>query len=210
MSKEQAQYISEIRTTKSEKLRRLRLEGRGGGEKGNYSLSKKWLPLAFSDIPVSHMCCHYLKKQPAAAYEKETGRKPILATMAEESQIRFANWVRYGCNAFDATRPRSAPISFWTEQDVLRYVVENRIALPSVYGDIVEENGVLRTTGLPRTGCIACGFGVHREAHPNRFERLKITHPNQWNYVINKLGMGRALDFIGVSYGREDTDAKTE
>lgn len=49
-----------------------------------------------------------------------------------------------------------------------------------------------------------CMFGVQREAHPNRFERMKITHPKQWDYCINKLGCGAVMDYIGVTYGKED------
>ena len=45
-----------------------------------------------------------------------------------------------GCNAFETTRPMSNPISFWTEQDVLRYIAENSIEIASVYGDIAPIN----------------------------------------------------------------------
>jgi len=30
---------------------------------------------------------------------------------------------------------------------------------------------------------------------------MAITHPKQWNYCINKLGIGQVLDFIGIEYG---------
>jgi hypothetical protein len=35
-----------------------------------------------------------MKKKPAKKYEKETGRKPILATMAEESVLRTHAWLK--------------------------------------------------------------------------------------------------------------------
>ena len=79
----------------------------------------RWEQLKNSDIPISHMCCVKLKKIPAKKYEKESGRKPILATMACESALRKSHWLKEGCNAFNSKRPTSQPMSFWTEQDVL-------------------------------------------------------------------------------------------
>ena len=38
------------------------------------------------------------------------------------------------------------------------------------------------------------------EKEPNRFQMLKQTHPKQYDYIINKLGMGKVLDFIKVKY----------
>ena len=43
-------------------------------------------------------------------------------------------------------------------------------------------------------------FGVHLEKEPNRFQRLKETHLKQYNYCINKLGLGEVLDYINVKY----------
>ena len=201
ISKEQAQYLYEYRTTSSEKLRARRING---DDKGRFKIAKRWLPILSSDIKVSHKCCNFLKKEPAKRYERETGRKPIVATMAEESKLRYNSWIRNGCNAFDGARSMSRPMSFWTEQDVLRYIALNRVEIPSVYGDVVFDGDEFKTTGLDRTGCIACGFGVQLEGHPNRFERLAKSHPKQWDYVINRLGMGRALEAIGVKeYGKE-------
>jgi len=165
-----------------------------------YDLSK-WKYLLESDIPISHMCCDVMKKHPAKKYEKESGKHPILGTMACESQLRTNSWLRSGCNAFDAKRPTSQPMSFWTNQDVLRYLKEFGVKYATVYGDIVESNkGKLITTGVDRTGCMFCMFGVHLEPEPNRFQRMKITHPKQYDYCINKLGIGKVLDYIGVPY----------
>lgn len=43
-------------------------------------------------------------------------------------------------------------------------------------------------------------FGCHLEKSPNRFERMKKTHPKQYDYCINKLKLGEVLDYIGVKY----------
>lgn len=81
--------------------------------------SPKWQYLVDAPFCVSHKCCSVMKKKPSKHYERQTGRKPILGTMACESRLRQTQWAKVGCNAFDAGRPRSAPLSFWTEQDVL-------------------------------------------------------------------------------------------
>ena len=170
-----------------------------------YSVSR-WTWLKDSNIPISNKCCTEMKKKPAKKYEKETGNKPIVGVMACESRTRKAVWLKNGCNAFDSKRPISQPMSFWTEQDVLQYLKEFNIPYTSVYGEIKqEENGKYYTTGYDRTGCVFCGFGCHLEKEPNRFQRLKQTHPKLWNYCMKPwdeggLGMKEVLDYIGVKY----------
>lgn len=166
---------------------------------------KKWKFLYESNIPISEKCCEVMKKKPAKKYEKETGRKPIIATMAEESTLRAQAWLKNGCNAFDGKRRTSQPMSFWTEQDVLTYLKEYHIPYAPVYGEIVDENGKLKTTGASRTGCMFCMFGVHLEKEPNRFQCMKITHPKIHDYCMKPmadggLGLAEVLDFIGVKH----------
>lgn len=117
--------------------------------------------------------------------------------------LRTRLWVQKGCNMFDVKRPMSTPMAFWRECDVLQYVKDYDIPLCSVYGDIVfddqdevegqmdiSEFGLtkevrrLKTTGCQRTGCMFCGFGCHLEKNPNRFERMKVTHPKQYDYIM--------------------------
>lgn len=165
---------------------------------------EKWKPLRDSNIPISAMCCNIMKKKPAKKYEKKTGLTPIVATMACESQNRKTAWLRNGCNAYESERPISQPMSFWTEQDVLQYLKKYNIPYASVYGEIVEDkNGKLHTTGCDRTGCVFCGFGCHLEKEPNRFQRLKQTHPKLWDYCMRPwseggLGMREVLNYINV------------
>lgn len=165
-----------------------------------YDLSK-WKFLLESDIPISHMCCNVMKKNPVKNYEKENNIYPIIGTMACESQLRKTEWLKTGCNGFNKKRPTSQPISFWTEQDILQYIKEFNIPYASVYGEILQdEKGKYYTTGCDRTGCMFCMFGVHLEKEPNRFQRMKITHPKIYEYCINKLGLREVLDYIGVKY----------
>ena len=91
-------------------------------------------------------------------------------------------------------------MSFWVEQDILNYIHIKNLPLASVYGDIIFENGTYNTTGVKRTGCMFCMFGVHLEKGENRFQLMKRTHPKIYDYCINKLGIGRVLDYIGVKY----------
>ena len=170
---------------KGSKYRLDRLNGvlpdKNGG-KSQFNMEKYKFTL---DAPfdISDKCCDSLKKAPSIEYERATGRKPILATMATESKVRTQKWLQEGCNAFDCKRPHSKPVSFWTEQDVLLYIKENNLPLCSVYGEVVtdyetmgqcenqmsfadfgifdNERPLLKTTGCQRTGCVLCGFGCH-------------------------------------------------
>ncbi len=190
------------------------------GEKSQFNMEKYKFTLDAS-FDISDKCCDYLKKEPAHEYEKETRRKPILATMATESRVRTQKWLQEGCNAFDCKRPHSNPMSFWTEQDVLLYIKENNLPICSVYGEVVtdyeamgqcenqmsfadfgifdKERPLLKTTGCQRTGCVLCGFGCHLEKE-SRFLRLKETHPKFYNllYVLKNNGVtyAEAIDWV--------------
>lgn len=102
---------------------------------------------------ISHKCCYIMKKKPAHQFQKQSGLKPIIAVMACESITRQKNWIAHGCNAFKGNDPISKPMSFWTEQDVLKYIKTYDIPIASVYGEIKQdENGKYYTTGCKRTG----------------------------------------------------------
>lgn len=193
-----------------------------GTESGFKKGTAKWSFLLQAPFPVSNKCCSSLKKKPAKQYEKETDRKPIIGTMAMESMQRKTIWEKIGCNAFCGKRPRSAPLAFWTDQDVMHYIKQYSVPYCQVYGDIRvkqarkhEINGqinvidylgcyspedILETTGCDRTGCMFCMFGVHLEKEPNRFQRMKQTHPKQYEYCMNQLGLKEVLEYIGVPY----------
>lgn len=241
-SKEVSQIVREARVGISRgdgsydfRIKKLRGEYRDeNGEISQFN-KKQWEYLLDAPFAISEQCCKIMKKNPSKLYEKETGRKAIIGTMAAESMLRKQRWMRYGCNSFDEKkRPTSNPISFWTKQDILHYIKRNDLPYCSVYGDIrikphgedidqidlidylgcyVPENELI-TTGCDRTGCIFCMFGCHLEKEPNRFQRLKETHPRQYSFCINGgemvdgkwqpnkegLGLGKVLDYIGVKY----------
>jgi 3'-phosphoadenosine 5'-phosphosulfate sulfotransferase (PAPS reductase)/FAD synthetase len=115
--------------------------------------------------------------------------------MANDSQARRWAYLQTGCNAFDQKVPRSRPLGFWTNQDILRYIKENNLSYcDEVYGEIVETDGLLSCTKASHTGCVFCGFGAQRDKH-DRLEQLKIQHPKMWEYGMHKLGMAEVTLF---------------
>lgn len=167
---------------------------------GRFSKTK-YAPLYEMPFKITDRCCNYIKKRPLHQYQTETKRQAIVATTTEESLRRESAWLLNGCNAFNAKTPRSAPMSFWKEQDILHYIVRESLPICSVYGDIVytDSTGLeydarnspfitreteLRCSGCKRTGCVFCAYGMHLEKGETRFQRLKRTHPRLYEYSI--------------------------
>ncbi len=83
--------------------------------------------------------------------------------------------------------------------------------IPEIYGKIITDSeGNLETTGAKRTGCSMCGFGIHMEQRPHRFDKLRERNPKEWEFYMyrcctdpetgEKYGWGRVLDYIGVGW----------
>lgn len=83
--------------------------------------------------------------------------------------------------------------------------------IPTAYGEIAQhENGDYYTTRANRTGCSMCGFGIHLEERPHRFDRLREDNPLEWSFWMykcctdkrtgEKYGWGKVLDYIGVGW----------
>lgn len=206
ISKEVSECVDQARkalTTGKYPYRLAKLMGTAVDKNGNPSKynQKKWRFLLDAPFKISNQCCNVMKKTPAHRFYRETGRVPIVGTMAEESRLRTQQYLKQGCNGFNNKIPTSMPLAFWTEQDILQYIYENNIPYASVYGDIYKDfDGKYRTSGCSRTGCMFCGYGCHLEKNPNRFQQLAITHPKQYDYIINQLGFGEVLDYIHVAY----------
>ena len=189
ISKEQSGWLYDSRTGKTQK------------QKDRLSkVSEKWWYLANAPFLISDKCCNVMKKNPAKKYEKESKRKAFIGKMAMESRKRTQDYLKTGCNAFEVKRPVSNPMGFWVEQDVLHYLKDFKVPYCSVYGKIIKSRNTLYTTGESRTGCMFCMYGVHLEKGENRFQRMSRTHPKQYDYCINKMGLGEVLDYIGVDY----------
>lgn len=201
-SKKIARGILTLRnpTDKNKNVYRLYDEGinRFGRPVNGRRVSNCWRFLCNAPFQVSDHCCEVMKKEPSRRYCRSTGRMPFVGTLACDSKEREITYLKSGCNAYDSKSPKSAPLSFWTEQDVLECIRRHNIPLASVYGDIVEHEGHLVTTGVRRTGCVFCAFGLHmdlRDGDKTRFEHLKQTHPKLWEYVMHKLGLEEVLRY---------------
>lgn len=217
LSKSTARFIRDLQnpTENNTTTRRMRLTGEmANGETTKVGkLSDKWLNKFFkikdkekvevedkSDFKVGEQCCDIMKKKPFHQLEKATGLKPFVGTLADEGRYRKESYLKNGCNAFDIDKPQSRPISFWTTQDVLKYIKENNLDYAAVYGDIKYDGRSYYLTKEQRTGCIYCGFGCHLENEPNRYQRLAETHPELHSYCMNDLGFKEVLEFIDVPY----------
>lgn len=210
ISKEVSQIIGECQTAKrlGKEIPKYHLE-RLLGEKQNKDGSKsqynidKYSFLLDAPFLIGSKCCGIFKKNPSKKFENETGLKPIVATMAVESQLRRSRWLEKGCNSYDSKRPICKPISFWTEQDILHYIKKYDLEIADVYGNIIEDKqgtvdgqmsifdvGIdtniedipLRLTGANRTGCCFCLYGITQD--PLRLLRLKDIEPKKYDFVM--------------------------
>lgn len=173
------------------------LDGNESPYKKRFKHLKKFVGV---DVAISDRCCDLLKEIPMREYERKTGLRPIVAIMASESSRRAQSWFKTGCNVL-GKNSRSKPMSFWTEQDVLKYIVKNRIAIADVYGQVVSDDlfdPEYRTTGEKRTGCMFCAVPL---AHGgNRLPYIKSRYPKLYDTFMNKLGLGAMFKKLGIKY----------
>lgn len=197
-----------------------RLYGLKKDKNGGYSQFnvEKWKFMISAPFNVGGQCCSIMKKSPIHKYAHETKRVAITGQTADESRLRTQQWLKKGCNAFDNKNPISNPMSFWTEQDILHYIYENKVNICSVYGDVIpdvesEVKGQsfisdyidmdtstirFKTTGCKRTGCMFCGFGCHLEQEgEGRFELMKKTHPKIYEWIMKPKEEG-GLDYKNI------------
>ena len=202
------------------------------GEKGHFAtnsamqLPKRWLELfggyenenegvnyKVPPFKVSSRCCEIMKEKPCDIWAKEHNSKPFLGLMASEGGRRQEALEEHGCNYFGKTTIRSAPFAPFLRNDLLQLALDLDVPIPEIYGTIQRDmNGNLYTTGAQRTGCEMCGFGVHMEKRPHRFDKLYDRNPKAWDYWMNnvctdengnKYGWGLVLDYIGVEWRQE-------
>lgn len=177
---------------------------------GGYANKDEGTNYQVPNFKVSSKCCYYLKEKPCNDWAKENNSVPFLGLMASEGGRREKSLMIHGCNYFGKSTIRSAPFAIFSRQDLLRLALELNVPVPEIYGTIEEkEDGTLYTTKAQRTGCSMCGFGIHLEKRPHRFDQLKERNPNEWHYWLyecctdengEKYGWSRVLDYIGVDY----------
>lgn len=188
------------------KLPQKWLEMFAGYENGNEGVNYNIAP-----FKVSNKCCQYMKEQPCDRWAKEHKSRPFLGLMASEGGQREEALTEHGCNYFGKGVIRSAPFTPFLRQDLLQLAIDLNAPVPEIYGLIERRpDGTLYTTGAQRTGCSMCGFGIHMEKRPHRFDQLRVRNPKEWEFWMyscctdpqtgEKFGWGRVLNYIGVEW----------
>ena len=136
-----------------------------GTYKTGFGLSKKARNYVLGDNPhmITHLCCHYLKKEPARAFEKETGLKPILGVRGGESTLRKSKYK--SCFTSDK---KFTPLHDLTDEMLDKIYDKYDIEIPKIYEKVC------------RTGCMGCPYGSWK--HDTEKE-LAVINDNQFNFV---------------------------
>lgn len=115
-----------------------------GTYRTGFSLSKKAREYVLSGKAhkITHLCCHYLKKEPARKFEKETGLKPILGVRGNESGLRKKQYK--SCFTKDK---KFTPLWDLTNEMLDEIYKQYNIEIPKIYDYIC------------RTGCMGCPYG---------------------------------------------------
>ena len=194
---------------------------------GGYENENEGCDFQKPDFLVSSKCCYYLKEKNCDDWGKEHNSVPYLGLMASEGGRRAKSLRMNGCNYFGESTIRSAPFAIFHRQDILTLALEmdeqllreGRITenfvmpdslIPEIYGTIEKKpDGTLYTTKAQRTGCSMCGFGIHMEKRPHRFDLLYESNPKEWDYLMfhmckdadgNDYGWAKVLEYIGVGW----------
>ena len=206
---------------------------------GGYENENEGCDYEKPDFKVSSKCCYYLKEKNCDDWGKEHNSVPYLGLMASEGGRRARSLRMNGCNYFGKSTIRSAPFAIFHRQDILQLALEmdtlwkgglkekyhekllkeNCLSnsfkmpdsiIPEIYGTIEKKpDGTLYTTKAQRTGCSMCGFGIHMEKRPHRFDLLYESNPKEWDYLMfhmckdkdgNDYGWAKVLDYIGVGW----------
>ena len=114
---------------------------------------------------ITHLCCHYLKKEPARKFEKESGLKPILGIRGGESFLRKQQYK--SCFTKDK---KFTPIHDLSDELLEKIIKKYDIEVPKVY-DYVS-----------RTGCMWCPYSSYK--HETEKE-LELINDTQKKFVCN-------------------------
>lgn len=183
---------------------------------GNYQEHRPDICCKCANFKVSAKCCKYMKEDPCDNWAKEHDSYPYLGLMASEGGQREFALMKNGCNYYGKDVIRSAPFAPFMRQDILQLAIDLKVPIPEAYGTIEKkQDGTLYTTKAQRTGCDICGFGIHLEKRPHRFDRLREDNEKAWHFWMyeccvdeetgEKYGWGRVLNWIGIAW--EDSPA---
>ena len=104
---------------------------------------------------ITHLCCHYLKKEPARKFEKESGLKPILGIRGGESFLRRQQYK--SCFTKDK---KFTPIHDLSDELLEKIIKKYDIEVPKIYEHV------------SRTGCVACVYGSWKGETQKELELL--------------------------------------
>lgn len=190
---------------------RMKLSQKWLNKFGGYENENEGTNYRVPDFLVSAKCCYYLKEKPCDDWGRSHNSVPYLGLMASEGGRRAKSLKINGCNYFGKSTIRSAPFAIFNRTDVLRLALELEVPVPEIYGIIEQDaDGNYYTTKAQRTGCSMCGFGIHLEKRPNRFDLKYEQNPREWEYLMFRLvkdpdtgeeyGWAKVLEYIGVDW----------
>lgn len=166
-SKEQDFYIYYYQNSirKGKQPSKTILEKINGTYKTGFGLSKtaREYVLSGKAHKITHLCCHYLKKEPARKFEKETGLKPILGVRGEESKLRKKQY-----NSCFTKDKKFTPLWDLTDDLLNEIYKKYNIEVPEVYNYV------------DRTGCMGCPYGSYKRETE---KELKLIDKNQQKFV---------------------------
>lgn len=153
---------------------------------------------------IEHGCNYYGKTVTRSAPFAIFQRQDILQ-LALDMDVRYHNHIELFEELYHAQ-----PYGRNPDGSPKEYVPVDSI-IPEIYGKIEKtDNGELYTAGAQRTGCSMCGFGIHLEERPHRFDKLRERNEKEWEFWMyrcctdpetgEKFGWGRVLDYIGVEW----------
>lgn len=148
--------------------------------KTGYNISKKAREYVLSGNAhkITHLCCHFLKKEPARRFEKETGLKPILGIRSGESALRKKQYT--SCFTKDG---KFTPIHDLSDELLDKIYKKYNIEIPKVYEYIC------------RTGCMGCPYGSYKN---DTEKELSLINDNQRKFICEYFK--ESYDILGINY----------
>lgn len=125
---------------------------------------------------ITHLCCKYLKKEPARQFEKETGLKPILGVRGSESNLRKSKYKT--CFSKNGI---FTPIHDLSDELLEKIIKKYNIEVPEVYKYV------------SRTGCMGCPYGSY---YGETQKELDLINENQKKFVCEYFK--ESYDVLGI------------
>ncbi len=146
-----------------------------------------------AEVPISSACCTFLKERPSIRKQKELGVDGVfLGILASESRQRMFNFLNYGEWYKPKTQPvwKCHPLAIWSDDDIWAYIKKYDVPYSSLY-DMGYYDDFGEWICHKRNGCMFCGMDI--KFKHNHLSIMRRTHPQAWNVVMKKKGMGNVL-----------------